>query len=141
MAIPFDQLPIGGGLDPEGNPGASFFIDRNELAMIERDGPEWKYDDARFIEEAVSSPDAIFEGLGRANQDEGLCYSVRLTSDPEEAKEAAGPPRYGYVFVVFVRSGVGGYVVFDWEWREEDEEAGHPLNWQNDFTRRTWHAT
>jgi hypothetical protein len=142
MAIPFDQIPIGEGLDPTGQPGASFFIDRAELDMIERDGPEWKFHDARFIDEAVGSPDAIFEGLSRANQTESLCYSVRLTFDPEEPEESQSPPRYGYVFLVFVRVGVGGYVVFDWEWREEDpDEPGHPVSWETDFARRAWQRT
>jgi len=51
-------------------------------------------------------------------------------------------PRYGFVFVAFARPGIGGYVVFDWEWREEDPDApGRPLNGQSDFTRRTWPTT
>ncbi len=140
MAIPINQLPIGEGRDPAGNPGASFFIDRDALELIERDGPEWKFDDARFIEEGVNQPDAIFEEQGSAGQRASLCYSVRPTQDPDEESESF--PRYGYVFVVFVCLGVGGYVVFDWEWREEDPETpGHPLNWETDFARRSWQRT
>ena len=141
MPIPFDQLPIGEGLDPTGNPGASFFIDRAKVELIEREGPEWEFDDARFIPEAIRNPDAIFEGLKRPNHLKSLCYSVRVTFDPDDEKNQS-PPRYGYVFVAFVRPGVGGYVVFDWEWREEDpDNPGHPSGWVNDFARRTWHKT
>lgn len=141
MPIPFDQLPIGEGLDPLGNAGASFFMDRAVLDVIERDGPEWKFEDARFIPEVVGAPDAIFEGLRRPNQSDSLCYSARPTFDPDE-EESLTLPRYGYALVAFVRRGTGGYVVFDWEWREEAADApGHPVNWQADFVRRTWYRT
>lgn len=141
MAIPFDQLPIGERRHPTGEYGASFFLDRTELEIIEEDGPRWKFEDARFLEEAVLEPDVIFEGLKRPNQRESLCYSVRLSHDPEK-RESQTLPRYGQVFLAFVRVGVGGYVVFDWAWREEDPEApGYPLGWEDDFARRTWQKT
>ena len=95
---------------------------------------------ARFIEEAVSDPDAIFEGLNRLGMDAAVAYSVRPTHDPDEPDQD-GPPCYGKAFVVYARQGVGGYVVFDWEWREEDEEPGYPDGWRGDFTRRTWNKT
>lgn len=141
MPIPFDQLPIGEGRHPNGDRGASFFIDRKELDVIERDGPEWKFEDARFIDEAVKEPDAIFEGLRRPNQQQSLCYSVRPSYDPDD-EESQALPRYGFAFLVFALVGTGGYVVFDWEWRQEDPDLpGHPLNWENDFVRRTWQKT
>lgn len=138
MSLPSDQLPLGEGLDPAGKPGAPFFIDTIALETVERDGPEWKFEDARFIEEAIQEPDAIFQGLRRVGQQEGLCYSVRPTRDPDIENDT-GPPCYGQVFLVYVRVGMG-YVVFDWAWREEDENSpGHPAGWQGDFTRRLWH--
>src|SRR5262245_14557072 len=141
MALPFDQLPIGEGLHPSGQWGASFFIDRKELEVIERDGPEWKFEDARFIDEAVKDPDAIFEGLRRPNQQQSLCYAVRPIYDPDD-EDSQTLPRFGQVFLAFALLGVGGYVVFDWEWREEDPNfPSHPLNWQNDFVRPTWQRT
>jgi hypothetical protein len=84
------------------------------LDTISDDGPTWKLEDARFIVEAVSDPDAIFEGLNRLGMEEAVAYSVRPTRDPDEEGEPA-LPRYGQAFVVYVRQGVGGYVVFDWE--------------------------
>jgi hypothetical protein len=142
MLVPFNKLPIGSGLTPCGKPGATFYLDRNELELIRKDGPPGLYDDARFISEAVQKPDAIFEGLGRYGQRESLCYSVRPTADPDDEEEAATLPRYGQVFVVFVSPGQGGDVVFAWEWREEDPDLpGHSLHWQNDFARRTWQRT
>jgi hypothetical protein len=138
VAIPIDQLPIGEGLHPDGTPGAEFFVDRRMLEALEESGPVAKYEDARFIEECVKQPDAIYEGLKRDNQEEGLCYSVRPDRDPDEP-EATALPRSGYAFLVFVRRGAVGYIVFDWAWREEDgDHPGHPLRWENDFTRRTW---
>ena len=141
MALPSDQLPIGEGLDPEGKPGALFYVSRAELELLEQEAPDWKWDIARFIPEVVRSPDAIFEGPKQQGWHESLCYSVRLTSDPDEASSQT-PPRFGYVFLAFVRPDTWGYLVFDWAWREEDfPTPGHPVGWQNDFRRRTWHKT
>jgi hypothetical protein len=51
-------------------------------------------------------------------------------------------PRFGFVFVVFARPAVGGYVVFDWEWREENaDRPGLPVGWENDFEVPTWRKT
>ena len=142
MPIPIDQIPIGEGLDPEGKRGATFFVSRAELDILERDGPEWKLEDARFIPETVQQPDAIFEGLKRPGHEKSLCYSVRPARDPENEEENQPLPRYGFAFLAFARSGAGGFVVFDWEWREEDGDApGHPVGWATDFERRTWHRT
>ena len=141
MAIPSNQLPIGEGLHPDGTGGATFFVDRAELDVLEHDGPEWKLEDARFIKEAVADPDAIFQGLKRTGQEDGLAYSVRPTHDPDDEVPNPIPPRFGYVFLAFARSGIGGYVVFDWEWREEADLPGHPVGWETDFERRTWFKT
>jgi hypothetical protein len=142
MPIPRDQLPIGEGVYPDGNGGASFFVSQSELDINEHDGPEWKLEDARFKKEAINAPDAIFQGLKRPGHEESFAYSVRPTHDPNEEEPDPIPPRFGYAFVVFARTGVGGYVVFDWEWREEDADLpGHPVSWQSDFERRTWQQT
>jgi len=141
MALPIDQMPIGEGRHPNGEPGATFYVDRNALTALEENGPESKLDDGRFIPEAIGEPGAIFEGLKRENHHDSFCYSVRPALDPVEP-DAPTLPRYGFVFLAFARLGIGGYVVFDWEWREEDsDDPGHPLRWQNDFTRRTWPTT
>jgi hypothetical protein len=81
--------------------------------------------------------------LRRPDQHEGLCYSVRPESDPDEDAEDdpefAGLPRYGMAFLAFVEVRDMGYVVFDWEWRDEDpEEPGHPLGWKVDFAERVY---
>jgi hypothetical protein len=136
--IPQDQLPIGEGLHPDGTPGAEFFVDRGLLNALEDFGPVEKYEDARFVPECISRPDAVFGGLKREGQDDALCYSVRPTGDPDDPG-AETMPRYGFTFVSFVRPGIGGFVVFDWGWREEDSNfPGHPVNFENDFARRTW---
>jgi hypothetical protein len=95
-----------------------------------------------FWRKSIGEPDAIFQGLKRPGQEEGLAYSVRLTHDPDDDAAQHTPPRFGYVFITFARHGIGGFVVFDWEWREEDTDApGHPTGWQSDFERRTWLKT
>jgi hypothetical protein len=140
LALPRDQIPVGEGLWANGEPGCLFYINRAELDLIAQAGPEWKLEDARFIAEAIAEPDAIFEGLKRPNQDDNLCYSVRPTRDPNE--ETNEQPRFGMAFVVFVSARPMGYLVFDWEWRQEDSDCpGHPSGWAEDFKRRTWQKT
>jgi len=140
VAVPFDHLPVGEGLHPDGTAGAIFYVSRTVLDALQDDGPEWKLEDARFLLEAIQEPDAIFEGLERAGHGDCLCYSVRVSRDPDEDRVEL--PRYGFVLAAFVRPSGWGYVIFDWEWREEHPDCpGHPLNWENDFTRQTWPTT
>jgi hypothetical protein len=45
------------------------------------------------------------------------------------------------LFVVFVRPD-WGLLVFDWDWRNEDEARdGFPEGWRDDFTRVLWQKT
>jgi hypothetical protein len=144
MPIPFDQIPIGEGILPDGSQ-VSFFVDRQTLESLIEHGHTEKYHDSRFLPGAVSEPDAIFKGLRRPNQNDGLCYSVRPASDPAEDDESPAVdvlPRYGVAFLAFVEVRDMGYVVFDWEWRTEDpDEPGHPLGWIDDFAERVYPCT
>lgn len=137
--MPSDQLVVGEGRLPDGT-AVTFYVAKPELDALRDNGPQEKYDASRFLPEAVSDPDAIFEGLKQPDEDASLYYSVFLTHDPDdEDTEARTPPRYGFVFVAFVRLANMGYVVFDWEWREQDpEHVGHPVNWASDFGARVW---
>lgn len=136
MPIPSNQELIGQGKGPDGEL-VTFFIDKEVVDNLEKYGPLWKWEDSRFVEEAIVNPDVIFEGLGRAGFESGLCYSVRPTFDSDEP-ENLGLPHYGMVVLVFVRQCVGGFLVYDWEWREEDfNDPGHPTNWK-DFGRKLW---
>jgi hypothetical protein len=143
MLVPANQIPVGEGLLPDGR-RAPFFIDRNELNLVKSEGPEWKYEDSRFIDEAVCDPDVIFEGLRRPEQAQSFCYSVQPTHDPDKAEDEDPygqglPPTFGQVFLAFVRAAPMGFLVFDWEWREVSaDEPGHPDNWQEDFAERVW---
>jgi hypothetical protein len=138
MPLPSNQVPIGAGLSPDGKSRAVFFIDWHALSVVEEKGPEWKFSDARFVPEAVDVPDAILEGLKRHGEEDALCYSVRATVDPDNDDNEA-LPRYGYVFLAFVKHCIGGFIVYDWDWREEDPDMpGHPLSWEDDFEKPTW---
>lgn len=136
-------MPVGEGLLPDGS-RAPFYVCREELEVVREAGPASKFDDARFIQECVCDPDAIFRGLRRPNQAASLCHSVFPEADPDEEDGGDGfaasyPPRFGYVFLAFAAKGSMGYVVFDWEWREAcPERPGHPLNWDLDFAGRAW---
>jgi hypothetical protein len=124
-------------MTPDGTGRCMFYVERSVLDTLRDDGPPWKMDDILFIEETVNEPDAIFEGLNRPGMEEAVAYSVRPMRDPDE-EEQAGPPRYGQAFVAYARSCTGGYVIFDWEWRAEGADPGHPEGWEADFTRRKW---
>lgn len=142
MAVPFDQIPVGEGMLPDGS-RAPFFTDRRTLDLLAEHGFAEKLRDSRFVPEAVSKPDAIFRGLRRPNQNEGLCYSVRPENDPDDERddtpEFAGLPRYGVAFLAFVEVRDMGYVVFDWEWRDEDpNDPGHPVGWRSDFDAKVY---
>jgi hypothetical protein len=141
MPVPFDQIPVGEGILPGGG-SAPFFVDRRTLDLMIEHGFTEKYDDGRFLPMAVSEPDAIFKGLKRANQQESLCYSIRPERDPDDEKnesEAFALPRYGVVFLAFVEVAQMGYMVFDWEWRDEDpDQPGYPLGWKNDFAEKVY---
>jgi hypothetical protein len=141
MPVPFDQIPVGEGVLPDGR-RAPFFVVRQTLEQLSEHGLSEKYHDARFVLVAVSKPDAIFSGLRRPNQHEGLCYSVRPESDPDDdddLPEVTAMPRYGVAFLAFVEVRDMGYVVFDWEWREEDpDQPGNPLGWRDDFAAKVY---
>jgi len=138
VALPANQLPIGAGVHPDGTEGAFFFVDLVVLNQLEEDGPAWKFDDRRFLEEAVTDPDVIFEGRKAASSEDYFCYCVQPRQDPDKPAEEA-QPFFSRVFQAIVRRRTGGYVVVDWVWRQEDpDEAWHPQGWQSEFTRRTW---
>lgn len=99
--MPADQIPVGEGVSPDGKTLVEFFVDRRIIDTLMEHGPVSKYEDARFILEAVARPDAIFEGLARDNHEESLCYTTRIEKDPDD-EDGPFSPRYGMVFVVFV---------------------------------------
>jgi hypothetical protein len=140
VALPADQVPVCEGKTPHGQGKCLFYVERALLDTLRDDGPAWKLEDARFIEEAVKKPDAIFEGLNRPGMEAGVAYSVRPQDDPEE-EDKTYLPRYGKAFVVYARPGTWGYVIIDWDWRDEDAEPGHPVGWEADFVRRIWSET
>jgi hypothetical protein len=121
-------------MSPNGDGEESFYVSKRMLAKLEKRGPTWKYEDAAFIDEVLPSPAAVFEGLKREGFEDCLCYS----GVPE--RDWSGPepdhvPRVGMVFVIYIAS----RMIIDWDWRKEDDErAGHPEDWQQDFTRRLW---
>jgi len=114
MALPQNQIPICRGRSPDDpvNETVMFYVDKSVIQVLEKHGPEWKYHDARFLPEAVDSPDAIFEGLNRPGHEDSLCYSVRPTHDPLEP-ESTTLPRFSEVLLVFMRRCVGGCLVYD----------------------------
>jgi hypothetical protein len=139
MSMAEDEILIGDGIGPEGK-AATFYAAKEVLYALEDFGPQWKYEDCRFMIEAVANPDSIFAVRGRIDDDEVFCYSVRPTYDPDEpAVETL--PRYGYAFVVYLKRIGEEYLAYDWDWREEDGDSpGHPAE-RAEFWRQLWPQT
>jgi hypothetical protein len=132
--MPYDFIPIPGKdpYRPLQDELAEFFIRRSELEKIEECGPKQKYFDARLIPNALLNPDAIFAGLKRDGYQGGYCYCHAPSHWFFEAETGPieAPVPAGRVFLVFIRPD-WGLVVFDWEWREEDEkQPGFPKFWE-----------
>ena len=134
MPMPADLLVVGVGRLPD-ETEVTFYVRKAEIDDLRAHGPQEKLDNARFLEECMANPDAIFSGLRRPEQDESLCYSVRPTRDQDETPVSTDSmPRYGFAFLAFVRVANMGYVIFDWEWRQEDpDHPGRPIHWQQRF--------
>lgn len=137
MALNSDYLPVDDGIGPNGTIDVPFYVDIHRIRELRDDGPEWKYEDARFLKETIQQPDVIFGDLRRDGENDSFAYSVRLTHDPDEEQQV--PPTFGKVFLAFVRLVQGGYLIFDWEWREEDpDNPGFPKGHKQDFGSPTW---
>lgn len=135
-------LSIGPGRHPSGQGPANFFVNFDELRMLERDGPAWKFDNAVQIGKVLDEPASGFEGLNRPEFDAGYCYSMRLF-DFYQGNEVH-PAEPGSVFVVFLKPGKGTaeFVVIDWAIREEDAmRQGYPKGWREAFSRELWSKT
>jgi hypothetical protein len=139
--MPADYLPIGPGRCPEGGGECEFFIHLPTLQKLEKYGPAWKYQDGDLAGGVVADPQAVYRGLRRPDFEAGpsYCYSVRPAGSSWQRGPGVDDPLLPCVFLVFVFRGMGGYVVFDWEWRPEDPAApGEPEGWQDDFEERLW---
>src|SRR5688572_10063512 len=124
MVIPADNLFVGVGcnpLQPQGE--TTFFISKTTLLKIEEEGPTWKFDDADYIREVIIAAEASFEDLKRKEYGDSFCFSYR----PAGSRNGR-PLRAGMVFVVYFRATIGGFKIFDWDWREEDHvNHGYPV--------------
>lgn len=119
--------------------GCQFYVSLPRLEKLRDQGPRWKFHDARLIQETLTNPIVVFEGLRRKRYREGLCYvgNPTIWFDNDGISENRDPR---YVFLVFVTF-YYGMLVFDWEWRRASAtEPGHPNRWKRHFTRRVWHG-
>ena len=72
--------------------GGYLFRRPSNVGLLAEHGSAEKYRDVRFVAAAVDRPDAIFRGLRRPNQNDGLCYSVRPERVPDH--DASNDPQF-----------------------------------------------
>lgn len=92
-----------------------------------------KYLEIFSIEEVLRNPIVIFEGLGRADLDDGYCYcavpQLRYT-DEDGSKLPAHP---GVLFAVFCDKDL---TIFEFGWeRMAGDKFGHPEQYETRFTK------
>jgi hypothetical protein len=132
------------GMGPDGKAQVTFYVSIERLREIQRFGPEWKFDNARLLKEALASPTAVFEGLERRGMQAAFCYAAKPSRRYRKGGAIETPFSPDRVFVVYVdpMPGVNEYEVLDWAIREEDrKKPGYPAGWENDFGRVVWGAT
>ena len=104
-------------------------------------GIGWKYFLAQFLHLVTSNPTVIFEGLEREGLADGYCYCGKIDSaDMNNGSSfCLGEDR---VLLVFVKWTESGFLIFDWDKREEESnQLGWPQGWSNDFKEPKWQKT
>ena len=124
-----------------------FKIPTDLIERYLRYGPAHKFFDLHLLPHILQHPMAIFEGLEREEQQNGLCYAGIPPFIRRESKAAISrgraeldllelPPPPGMTFAVFMTV---RYVIFDWRWERADvNNAGHPTEWEVRFDKRLW---
>ena len=135
------------GKNPRGPGACKFKIPSDLIDRYMRYGPAHKFFDLYAVQYVLRHPAAIFEGLEREQQQNGLCYAgippfIRRESQASmrpgsaEVQLVELPPPAGMTFVVFMNF---KYVIFDWRWEQADaKNSGHPTGWETRFTKRLW---
>lgn len=135
------------GKNPRGSGTREFKIPSDLIERYLRYGPAHKFFDLHILPHVLQNPGAIFEGLERDEQQNGLCYAGIPPSIRREIKGSTGrggaeldlielPPPDGMTFAVFMNV---RYVIFDWRWEQADaNNAGHPIEWDTRFNKRLW---
>jgi hypothetical protein len=129
------------GIHPDGSSESFFYLSVERIKEIQRKGPAWKFENARLLEEALKSPNTIFEGLKREGMNEAFCYVAKPSSRYRKGGSIETPFSPNRVFVIYVDPMLdgNGYEILDWGIRVEDNaNPGHPEEWQSDFERKTW---
>ena len=134
MLVPADATPIGPGKNTGGEFGCAFYVRTSVLDRLEKDGPAWKFHDARLLPGLVQEPEFIFAGLNRPEFEDGYCYSARPEFRWINGQTKERTPE-GMFFLGYIEAMSGSMVVLDWAWRPEDpHKPGYPTGW-NDFEK------
>jgi hypothetical protein len=132
------------GMRPDGKGLATFYVSIQRIREIQRYGPEWKFDSARLLEEALRLPTTVFEGLERKSMQAAFCYAAKPSRRYRKGGTIETPFSPDRVLVVYVDRMLeeNEYEVLDWAIREEDRNGpGYPAGWERDFGRLVWRAT
>ena len=123
------------GRNPSGVGEKAFKIS-DKKADATRYGPEQQYSElVHTLPLVMKEPMAIFQGLKREGYERGLCFSGKTDRYwISQSIETPFPP--GKVFTVYINE---DQCIFVWRLEREDgKDAGHPIRWEERFTKRIW---
>ena len=90
------------------------------------------------IEEVLTNPTVIFQGLERPEFNDGFCYCGTPSLKHISEDGGTGPAPPGFVFVVFA---TGERVIFEFGWeRMSGFRQWYPDKYESRFTNRSWPA-
>jgi hypothetical protein len=117
------------GMRPDGTGEQEFHVPISRLLHLQRNGPKQAYFDGLLLDEVLSEPLVIFQGLKRDGYENAYSY-CKLPSRRFRDRDVQIPWDPIRTYLAFVST---NFVVFGWEPREVDPtKPGFPLLKQNE---------
>lgn len=111
------------------------WLDQAHIDGLTKRGLETRFARIQLIPEVLKSPRAIFQGLKREEQEDGLCYAGVPDVDHRNVSITVPPPK-SMVFLVFITA---CNKISDWRWEKCDKDAlDCPENYRTRFEKILW---
>lgn len=124
--------------DEESVSGGEFALSRESLGLAESSGLKWKFGNAELVREVIAEPSSVWRGLKRFSHETSFCYAGRPSYRLDEDLNEVGFPA-NRLFLAFVKMHYNTLLVFDWEFRESDDnDPSIPVHAEEDFEEKLW---